>query len=50
MAHGHDADAPAVYGVTAEFDDPDILVASAKAYLSALNHLHNKLERVTPQL
>ena len=30
--------------------DPDILVASAKAYLSALNHLHNKLERVNPQL
>ena len=30
--------------------DPDILVASAKAYLSALNHLHNKLERLNPQL
>jgi 2-isopropylmalate synthase len=30
--------------------DPDILVASAKAYLSALNHLHNKMPRVNPQL
>ena len=30
--------------------DPDILVASAKAYLSALNHLHNKSERLNPQL
>ena len=30
--------------------DTDIVVASAKAYLSALNHLHNKLERLNPQL
>ena len=29
--------------------DPDIIVASAKAYLSALNKLHSKLERVNPQ-
>ena len=26
--------------------DPDIVVASAKAYLSALNKLHSKAERV----
>ena len=30
--------------------DLDIVVASAKAYLSALNKLHSKLERVNPQL
>jgi len=30
--------------------DTDIVVASAKAYLSALNKLHSKLERVNPQL
>jgi 2-isopropylmalate synthase len=30
--------------------DPDIIVASAKAYLSALNKLHSKIERVNPQL
>ena len=29
--------------------DPDIVVASAKAYLSALNKLHNKAERVLAQ-
>jgi len=29
--------------------DPDIVVASAKAYLSALNKLHSKIERVNPQ-
>jgi 2-isopropylmalate synthase len=29
--------------------DPDIVVASAKAYLSALNKLHSKLERVAAQ-
>jgi 2-isopropylmalate synthase len=29
--------------------DPDIIVASAKAYLSALNKLHSKIERVDPQ-
>lgn len=29
--------------------DPDIVVASAKAYLSALNKLHNKSERVAAQ-
>jgi 2-isopropylmalate synthase len=29
--------------------DPDIIVASAKAYLSALNKLHSKLDRVNPQ-
>lgn len=29
MAHGHGAEAPALYGVTAEFDDPDALVAAA---------------------
>jgi 2-isopropylmalate synthase len=29
--------------------DTDIVVASAKAYLSALNKLHSKLERVNPQ-
>ena len=30
--------------------DTDIVVASAKAYVSALNKLHSKLERVNPQL
>jgi len=29
--------------------DPDIVVASAKAYLSAMNKLHNKSERVAAQ-
>ncbi len=29
--------------------DPDIVVASAKAYLSALNKLHSKIERVAAQ-
>ncbi|MBN9462234.1 MAG: 2-isopropylmalate synthase [Burkholderiales bacterium] len=29
--------------------DPDIVVASAKAYLSALNKLHSRAERVNPQ-
>ena len=29
--------------------DPDIIVASAKAYLSALNKLHSKIERVQAQ-
>ncbi len=29
--------------------DPDIIVASAKAYLSALNKLHSKAERVSAQ-
>jgi 2-isopropylmalate synthase len=29
--------------------DPDIVVASAKAYLSALNKLHSKVERVSAQ-
>ena len=30
--------------------DPDIVAASAKAYLAALNKLHDKTERVNPQL
>ena len=30
--------------------DPDIIVASAKAYISALNKLHSKVEKVNPQL
>jgi 2-isopropylmalate synthase len=30
--------------------DPDIVVASAKAYLSALNKLHSKIEKLNPQL
>jgi 2-isopropylmalate synthase len=30
--------------------DPDIVVASAKAYISALNKLESKVERVNPQL
>jgi 2-isopropylmalate synthase len=29
--------------------DPDIVVASAKAYLSGLNKLHSKIERLNPQ-
>ena len=29
--------------------DPDIVVASAKAYLNALNKLHSKADRVNPQ-
>ena len=30
--------------------DTDIVVASAKAYINALNKLHSKLERVNPQV
>lgn len=30
--------------------DPDIVAASAKAYLAALNKLHSKVERLNPQL
>jgi 2-isopropylmalate synthase len=30
--------------------DPDIVVASAKAYVSALNKLHSKTEKLNPQL
>jgi len=30
--------------------DTDIVVASAKAYINALNKLHTKLERINPQL
>jgi len=30
--------------------DTDILVASAKAYINALNKLHSKHERLNPQL
>jgi 2-isopropylmalate synthase len=30
--------------------DTDIIVASAKAYLNALNKLHGKLEKLNPQL
>jgi 2-isopropylmalate synthase len=30
--------------------DTDIVVASAKAYLSALNKLHSKVERINPQV
>ena len=29
--------------------DPDIIVASAKAYINALNKLHSDNERVNPQ-
>jgi len=29
--------------------DTDIVVASAKAYISALNKLESKMERVNPQ-
>ena len=30
--------------------DTDIVVASAKAYINALNKLHSKIERINPQL
>ena len=30
--------------------DTDILVASAKAYINALNKLHSKQQRLNPQL
>jgi 2-isopropylmalate synthase len=30
--------------------DPDIVAASAKAYLAALNKLHSKVEKLNPQL
>jgi len=30
--------------------DLDIVVASAKAYISALNKLHSKIEKLNPQL
>jgi len=30
--------------------DTDIVVASAKAYLAALNKLHDKTERINPQV
>ncbi len=30
--------------------DTDIVVATAKAYLAALNKLHSKVERINPQL
>jgi 2-isopropylmalate synthase len=30
--------------------DPDIIAASAKAYLAALNKLHSKVEKLNPQL
>ncbi len=30
--------------------DPDVIVASAKAYISALNKLHSKIEKVNPQI
>ncbi len=30
--------------------DPDIIVASAKAYLSALNKLHSKIDKINPQV
>ncbi len=30
--------------------DTDIVVASAKAYINALNKLHSKLERLNPQV
>jgi 2-isopropylmalate synthase len=29
--------------------DTDIVVASAKAYVNALNRLQNKMERINPQ-
>jgi 2-isopropylmalate synthase len=29
--------------------DPDIVVASAKAYIAALNKLHSKVEKVAAQ-
>lgn len=30
--------------------DPDIIVASAKAYISALNRLHSRVEKLNPQI
>ena len=30
--------------------DTDIVIASAKAYLNALNKLHSKLEKMNPQV
>jgi len=30
--------------------DTDIVVASAKAYINALNKLHSKVERINPQV
>jgi 2-isopropylmalate synthase len=30
--------------------DPDIVAASAKAYIAALNKLHSKVEKLNPQL
>ncbi|MGO4469957.1 alpha-isopropylmalate synthase regulatory domain-containing protein, partial [Pseudoduganella sp. RAF53_2] len=30
--------------------DPDIVVASAKAYLAGLNKLYSKIERLNPQV
>ncbi|MCB1899206.1 MAG: hypothetical protein KDH16_07950, partial [Rhodocyclaceae bacterium] len=30
--------------------DTDIIVASAKAYLNALNKLHSKFEKLNPQV
>ena len=30
--------------------DTDIVVASAKAYLAALNKLHDETERINPQV
>jgi 2-isopropylmalate synthase len=36
--------------VNGQGSDTDIIVASAKAYLNALNKLHAKLERVNPQI
>ena len=36
--------------VNGQGSDTDIVVASAKAYIDALNKLHSKLERVNPQL
>jgi len=36
--------------VNGQGSDTDIVVASAKAYINALNKLHSKLERVNPQV
>jgi 2-isopropylmalate synthase len=36
--------------VSGQGADTDIVVASVKAYLSALNKLHSKLERINPQM
>ena len=36
--------------VTSTTADTDIVVASAKAYITALNKLHSKLERLNPQV